>query len=280
MNYYVYRFKDKDNNILYVGRTINLKQRFVQHDHLTSDVVKIEYTVCNTYADMVWKEIYYINYFHNNLMTNDKDVYDKVTDLKLYDIWREYNPKDFSVIENAYEIHNECTKILDNIPNIDYQNLIHIIEDIKLNDIGKNQYSLSSTWFQNITEQDKKKLKNNIVNFVRNKCHAPSSTVSWRVYSKNQKDVSDKGYSKGYYSIFDVNCHREEKTCLVYIENNFAPQVLKDELKITDDEYALCRMLTFLFDSALYYGKPINVYMPSARMRAILKEWIYRQSMN
>ena len=33
--YYVYRFLNKDNVITYVGRTVDLYKRFLQHDHLT-----------------------------------------------------------------------------------------------------------------------------------------------------------------------------------------------------------------------------------------------------
>ena len=32
--YYVYRFLNKDNIITYVGRTVDLYKRFLQHDHL------------------------------------------------------------------------------------------------------------------------------------------------------------------------------------------------------------------------------------------------------
>lgn len=69
-SYYVYRFKNKDDVIVYVGRTVNLKQRFLQHDHLTDEVKAIEYIECNTEADMIWKEIYYINLYYNKLSTN------------------------------------------------------------------------------------------------------------------------------------------------------------------------------------------------------------------
>ena len=65
-NYYVYRFIDQNNNIVYVGRTTNLAKRFMNHAHLTDNVKKIEYIECHTGGDMAWKEIYYINLFENS----------------------------------------------------------------------------------------------------------------------------------------------------------------------------------------------------------------------
>lgn len=89
--YYVYRFKDKNGNILYVGRTHNLKQRFRQHEHLTNNIVTIEYIECNTETEMAIKEIYYINLYYNNDSTNIRDVYDKPSDLGFNDIWILYD---------------------------------------------------------------------------------------------------------------------------------------------------------------------------------------------
>ena len=63
--YYVYRFFNKDNVITYVGRTIDLYKRFLQHDHLTDEVAKIEYIECDSEAEMAWKEVYYINLYYN-----------------------------------------------------------------------------------------------------------------------------------------------------------------------------------------------------------------------
>ena len=88
--YYVYRFKDKDDTITYVGRTQDLNNRFKQHEHLTDKITKIEYIECSSETDMVIKEIYYINLYMNKNSTNVKDVYDKPTDYGFKDEWKEY----------------------------------------------------------------------------------------------------------------------------------------------------------------------------------------------
>lgn len=92
--YYVYRFKDNNENILYVGKTHNLKQRFRQHEHLTDNIIKIEYIECLTDTDMTIKEIYYINLYYNENSTNVRDVYDKPSDLGFNDKWIKYEWKD------------------------------------------------------------------------------------------------------------------------------------------------------------------------------------------
>lgn len=93
MEYCVYRFKDKEDNILYVGRTRNLDQRFKQHEHLTENVEKIEYIECINETDMIIKEIYYINLFFNKNSTNVKDVYGQPVNYGFNDEWKEYKKK-------------------------------------------------------------------------------------------------------------------------------------------------------------------------------------------
>ena len=59
--YYVYRFVNKDDVIVYVGRTANMTKRFLNHDQLQDDVDRIEFIECDSEAEMAWKEVYYIN---------------------------------------------------------------------------------------------------------------------------------------------------------------------------------------------------------------------------
>lgn len=64
--YYLYRFLNEENVIIYIGKTKQLlRYRFRQHAHLPescySKVYRIEYLECRTEADMTLKEVYYIN---------------------------------------------------------------------------------------------------------------------------------------------------------------------------------------------------------------------------
>ena len=113
--YYVYRFKDKNDNILYVGRTHNLKQRFRNHEHSTDNIITIEYIKCDTETEMAIKEIYYINLYYNNDSTNIRDVYDKPNDLGFKDKWTKY---DKSYIKNV-KYKNEKIENKNHISKLD-----------------------------------------------------------------------------------------------------------------------------------------------------------------
>ena len=66
MNYFVYKFLDKDGNALYVGQTIDMDRRMSEHKGKIWDQEKdhIEFARCENMADMCIYEMYYINKLH------------------------------------------------------------------------------------------------------------------------------------------------------------------------------------------------------------------------
>lgn len=94
--FYVYRFLDKEENIIYVGKSKqDLVQRFRGHLHLPdacySLTYKIEYIECATVSDMSIKEIYYINkYRHDGAFFNVLDMTDVPVSVEFDDTWKQY----------------------------------------------------------------------------------------------------------------------------------------------------------------------------------------------
>jgi hypothetical protein len=43
-----------------------------------------------------------------------------------------------------------------------------------------------------------------------------------------------------------------------------------------EEQFALIEMIQYLYRSAIRERKPINVYIPSLRMRELLKSWLNR----
>jgi hypothetical protein len=75
--YFVYRYLDKDNNIIYVGLTSRpLKERVIEHkvEELNSCTAKIQYIIVPNEARMRMRERYYINLYKPKY--NKRDVYD------------------------------------------------------------------------------------------------------------------------------------------------------------------------------------------------------------
>ena len=275
--YYVYRFLNKQNIIVYVGRTGNLYQRFLQHEHLTDDIARIEYIECDSEAEMVWKEIYYINLYYNDLSTNISDVYlnGKMKDIGLNDKWRRYKYK--HQLENkdigSLERYN---KYVVEVPNYDYKSLIHIIDHEKLNDIGKDKYSVSQKWFNDHKYDGLvDKLRRNTTNFFRNITSSSTTDNLWTTYEEFREEIKEKGFTKSFIQLSsDSEKDYSDRIYLAYLANNFYPATMQNTFDISEDQYALSELLQFMFKSALSKGNEIWIYIPSKRMRNLLIEWI------
>ena len=102
MNYYVYKFLDKEGNALYVGQTIDIDRRMSEHKGKIWDIEKdhIEYAKCENMADMCLYEMYYINKLHAKY--NDCLVYDVEPTIILPDL--NFERYDTSLVD---KIHNE-----------------------------------------------------------------------------------------------------------------------------------------------------------------------------
>ena len=140
-------------------------------------------------------------------------------------------------------------------------------------------YAFSEKWFS--TNKDLiYKVKNNLANYLLNIAKGHTQDSMWTTYDKDL--LKGKGYTKGFVELYSYKNPKGlffNKTNLSYIANVFYP--VREKLKnpeLTDEQYALYNLLNFIFQSGLYYGKEINIYIPSKRMRTLLEKWINEQN--
>lgn len=172
-------------------------------------------------------------------------------------------------------------------PGIDYKSLIHICRNRKLNEIGHAKTALSKTWYTENQETGKvDQMRRNLSNYFRNICGAKSERNLWTVFKDSHKAVRGKGYSRGFVpcNIRATNQYRD-RDCVAYPINRYLNPVVKNFFAqagviVDDDAYALSEMLQFIWRSAIRDGKPINVYVPSSRMRRLLEKWIEENSVS
>ena len=172
-------------------------------------------------------------------------------------------------------------------PGLDYKSLIHICRNRKLNEIGHAKTALSKAWYtanQNTGKIDQ--MRRNLANFSRNICGAKSNQILWTIFKRYHNEVKGKGYSKGFIpcNIRATNQYRD-RDCVAYPINRYLNPVVKNFFAqagviVDDDAYALSEMLQFIWRSAIRDGKPINVYVPSSRMRHLLEKWIEENSIS
>lgn len=164
------------------------------------------------------------------------------------------------------------------------KSLINVCQDQKLNEVGDNRTALSISWFsRNRRTQEMTTLQNNIRSFFRSHAKVSGNKMLWTTFKEYKYNVKRNGFAKGFAPI---NCRAtneySNKTAIAYIGNRFFKPTIKNFFtfnnipteKQFEDKFALSELVQFVFRSAIRNDKPIDVYIPSKRMRDLFEEWL------
>jgi hypothetical protein len=151
-----------------------------------------------------------------------------------------------------------------------------------LNAIGEEEGALSSSWIKR-HKADKSVLKmitDNAYNFYRNKCQSKSDKVMWTCVKEFEKKLA---IPKAKKQFVQVTCRATnnyvERDTLIYLANRYMNPVTKQffkshDIKVDEDLWALSELIQWLFRSAIRKGEPINLYIPSSRMRHLVERYL------
>lgn len=163
------------------------------------------------------------------------------------------------------------------------RNKIHILEHKKLNTIGDKRNALSVSWY-NVRERDGdediSRIKKNLSNLFRNIWRAKAAESMWTTFKDAREDASPRGYGNSFvpYNKRASNEYANRKY-LAYCVNNFPRPWEFNFYKergsnMSSDGYALSILVQWIFRSAIRNNEEVWIYIPSARMRYLLAQWL------
>ena len=167
----------------------------------------------------------------------------------------------------------------------DYSSLINIVEDNRLNRIGDKDTALSKSWYErNKNTGGLDILRDNLTNYFINITGKGVSHNLWTTFADYRPHLKGKGYTKGFEALNARATNRWRNCdCVAYTVNRYLNPLVAQFFKLADvdidqSKYATSEMLQFIWRSAIRDGKPITIYIPSHRMRGLLKDWIEENS--
>ena len=175
---------------------------------------------------------------------------------------------------------------------------IHVLENDRLNAVGerlknRGKFPLLFSWYQDKSSKAAQKtLRDNVTNYFRHRLGAHPDSVMWTTYKKYDSKVYPKGYTRKrsdreQKTFVACNCRATEeykdRYNLAYlVDRNLNPGLIRffaqENIYINQDAWAQSEMIQWIFRSRIRDGsaedRSINIYVPSARMRCLLKEWL------
>lgn len=158
--------------------------------------------------------------------------------------------------------------------------MVRIWENEKLNLIGRDKHALSKAWF-NKRSDDTDLLRRHMGTYFKYHFRdKPATQRMWTTFKDYRAKLRGAGYSGGFLpcNMRSSNDYRD-RTVLAYCVNLFMNPFVRRYLTVdgkmpSNDEFALSMMLQWIWRSAIRDGKPIDIYVPSKRMRTLLQNWI------
>lgn len=177
----------------------------------------------------------------------------------------------------------------DDPPEMNYFKFIHIVglsgkQNAKMNEVGQSRTALSANWFKTRgrSDPDIKRLRSNMHYFFHKMTESRARERLWTTFKLYSPWLyGDRNrYSSDFLSLNAraTNAYRGAIS-VAYLVNRFVdPNILKffatRDIKIDPDLFALGEMLQFIWRSAIRDNRPINLYIPSSRMRGLLVGWM------
>lgn len=215
----------------------------------------------------VFDHVYVLTYlFEGSSMRQYFDIYGID-----YEIMSVRGAGDFKRRLTSYDRHSENRE--------EIYKLIELYEG-DMND-NTNEFYLSSTWLKrNVNKSKGIQMQRNLVNWFCNmNKDAESSQRYWTTLKDAVQPLKGKGYASRWipFNIRATNAHAD---CFVlaYVYNRFLHPdettfFTANDRPIDEDLRALSDLLQWVWRSRIRNGEPIRLYLPSMRMRRLLKQW-------
>lgn len=157
-----------------------------------------------------------------------------------------------------------------------------------LNSIGEGRYTLSKKNLGKLCaiEDQRKVLQANAFNYYHNKLKVPTDEVMWTTFKDYEKKLCPKNLKKQFVEVTAraTNDYANKSTC-IYIANRYMNPITErfftsKGVKVDEDLFALSELLQWIFRSRIRKGQPINLYIPSKRMRTLLEKYLENQDIS
>lgn len=280
----IYKITNKINNKFYIGSSKNIANRWKDHLSGLSSGNHSNYKLQNAINEFGIQnftfeiiEVITTKYDRKYLLTREQYYLDKEKSY-LDDIGYNINDKTIC-IDNIYDIvmNNDLLEtVLSDVNKKYLKENLSILNNNKDKIINKynDKHALSTNWFIK-NRSELKNLKNDIFNYYFNRIHATAKTFYWTCNSNWYNDLFSVKVKHNWIG-YNPNNVKDRRNNLAFIMNVFPNEFVVRKLNIDyldKDLYALCVIVNWIC-SVADITKPINIYVPSKRMRDILLNWI------
>lgn len=147
------------------------------------------------------------------------------------------------------------------------------------NQHGEQRTAFSTGWLERRNADELIEIQKSISSYVRRITKAKTKEVLWTTKQSVKTYLQGKGYTKGFIPMnMRATNDYSDRSVLIYAYNRFMNPFEKsffqdNGVAVNEDLLAVSDLLQWIWRSRIRNGKPIKLYLPSSRMRSLLKAW-------
>lgn len=167
--------------------------------------------------------------------------------------------------------------------------LITICHNEKGNRLGKDDTQLSKTWYKSATKKQFNKLKEAMKYALTRKYDKPKSAkeIMWTCFFDYKQHLYVKDIPKSRFIACNSKATNKyaDSIYVAYLINRYMNPMLKQFIEsfglvVNEDSWSASELIQFICRSAIRNGKHIILYLPSERMRVILRDYLKTYSLS
>ena len=178
--------------------------------------------------------------------------------------------------------------VYDLLKRLELKEIINICDSPILNGLGalSLQYGdrsvrLSKSDYQKRGADGRKDIQRKATSYLKNHLGDKASTMMWTCFKDYRDEIKSKRFPDKHFVALNARATNDyrDKSGILYLVNRFInpyfPHLFRTkDIDFDGDAFALAEMLQFIFRSQIRDDKPIDIYIPSERMRNLLTRWL------
>ena len=148
--------------------------------------------------------------------------------------------------------------------------------------MGEETTALSASWYHRQKGKDGKHkvVMNNARNYLERKQRSSAADALWSSFTGSRRKYTVKNYTTAFCAC-NARATNEygSRHHLAYLVNVYDnPLVVQwfqeHGVSVDQDAFALSQLLQWIWRSAIRNDEPVDLYLPSSRMRRLLMNWL------
>lgn len=136
------------------------------------------------------------------------------------------------------------------------------------------------TWSDNASKNTAKKETDKAANIFKRVFDTKSDENAFTTFKASKSKFAGAGYTRGFISInARATNDFDHKKSMAYLGNRYFDVQTKNffisrGVKVDEDLWALGELIQWIWRGCIRKGEPMNLYIPSLRMRNLLLKWL------